>query len=76
MQPREREFRLRFPAGDLQYPHPRGPCPFGCVREEHGLAHARLTDDQQDPACLRGRIDQSVQPRKPGCSADNACGLL
>ncbi len=76
VQPGEREFRLRFPAGDGQCPHARRPGPFGCVRQEHGLAHACLADDEQDPACLRDRIDESAQPGKRGFPADEAGGLL
>ena len=72
MQPGEREFRLRFPAGDGKYPHARRPCPVGCVRQEHGLAHARLADDEQDLACLRDRIHESTQPGNPGFPADEA----
>ena len=62
MQPGERKFRLRFPAGDRQYPHARRACPFGGVRQEHGLAHACLTDDEQDLAGLRDRIYKAAQP--------------
>ncbi len=76
MQPGEREFGLRFPAGDRQYPHARRPGPSGGVRQQHGLAHPRLTGDQQDLACLRDRIHQSAQPGQPGVPADDGCGLL
>jgi hypothetical protein len=76
VQPGEREFRLRFPAGDGQDSHACRPCPVGCVRQEHGLAHACLADDEQDLACLRDRIHESAQPGLPGVPADDACGLL
>ena len=64
MQPGEREFRLRFPAGDRQHPHARRPGPSGGVGKEHGLAHARLAGDQQDLACPRDRLHEPAQPRK------------
>ena len=75
MQPREREFRLRFPAGDRQDPHARRPGPSGCVRQEHGLAHARLAGDEQDLACPRDRLHEPTQPREPGFPANDATGL-
>ena len=76
MQPGEREPGLRFPAGDRQHPHPRRPCPFGRIIQEHCLAHARLTGDQQHLAGLREGLYQSAQPGKPGFPANDACGLL
>jgi hypothetical protein len=76
MQPGEREFRLRLPAGDRQHPHARGPRPFGGVRQQRGLAHARLADNQQDPARLRDRIDKTAQPGQTVFPADDAFGLL
>jgi hypothetical protein len=76
MQPGERELRLRFPPGDRQHPHARRPRPPGCVRQEHGLAHARLTGNEQDLACPRDRLHEATQPRKPGFPANNATGLL
>ena len=72
MQPGEREFGLRFPAGDRQHPHPRRPGPAGGVRQQHGLAHPRLTGDQQHPAGLRDRIHQPAQPGQPSLPADDA----
>ena len=58
MQPGEREFGLRFPASNGQYPHARQPGPVGGIRQEYGLAHARLTGDDQDPAGLRAWVHQ------------------
>ena len=71
MQPGEREPGLRFPAGDRQHPHPRGPGPFGGVGQQHGLAHPRLTDDQQHLACGRDRIHQPAQPGQPSLPAND-----
>ena len=62
MQPGEREPGLRFPAGDRQDPQTRQPGPADGVRQEHGLAHPCLAGDDQDLACLRGRIHQPAQP--------------
>ena len=75
MQPGEREFRLRFPAGDRQHPHARRPGPVGGVRQQHGLAHPRLAGDQQDLAGQRDRIHQCAQPGQPGFPADDTCEL-
>jgi hypothetical protein len=75
MQPGEREFRLRFPAGDRQDPHARRPGPSGCVGKEHGLAHAGLADDEQDLTGMRNRLHEPTQPRKTGFPANDATGL-
>ena len=76
MQPGEGEFRLRFPAGDRQYPRARRPGPPGCVGQQQSLAHASLARDEQDLACLRDRLHQRTQPHKPGFPANDATGLL
>ena len=76
VQPGEREFGLRFPAGDRQYPHARRPGPFGGVGQQRGLAHACLAGDDQDLARLRDRIHQRAQPGQRGVPADDGCGLL
>ena len=76
MQPGEREFRLRFPAGDRQYPHARRPGPSGYVGQKQSLAHARLAGDEQDLACPQDRLHEPTQPRKPRLPANDATGLL
>ena len=76
MQPGEGESGLRFPAGDRQHPQAGPPGPAGGVGQEHGLAHPRLTGDQQDLAGLRDRIHQSAQPGQTGVPANDQCGPL
>jgi hypothetical protein len=76
MQAGESDFRLRFPSGDEQYPGARRSCPVGHVRQERGLAHASLTDDDQDAVRLRDRIHQSAQPGKGGSPANDLSRLL
>ena len=75
MQPGEREFRLRFPAGDRQDPHARRPGPSGGVGKQHGLAHARLTGDEQDLAGMRDRLHEPAQPRQARFPANDASWL-
>ena len=76
MQPREREVRLRLPAGDRQYPDALRPGPSGGVRQQRGLAHACLTSDEQDLAGLRDRIHEAAQPGHFRVPAKDARGLL
>jgi hypothetical protein len=76
VQPGEGELRLRFAGGNRQYPHAGRPGLFGYVRQEHGLAHARLADDQQDLAGQRDRVDEPAQPGEPRFPADDALWLL
>ena len=75
VQPGEREFGLRFPAGDRQYPHARQPGPVGGVGQQRGLAYACLAGDDQHLACLRDRIHQPAQPGQPGLPPDDGRGL-
>src|SRR5580693_1905963 len=72
MQPSEREVRLRLPASDTQHPHVRRPGPLRHVGQEHGLAHACRTEDEQDLAGLRERINESAHSDQPGIAADDA----
>src|SRR4029077_10037272 len=45
------------------------------VRQEYGLAHPCFAGDDQDLACLRGRIHQPAQPGQSGFPANDESGL-
>ena len=74
MKAREGEARLRLPAGGRQHLHASGPGPLGRVRQQRGLAHARIAEHHQHPAVPAGRIHEGREPREFGFAAHDDPG--
>ena len=76
MQPRERQVRLRLPAGDRQDPDTGRPGLPSGAGQQRGLAHPGLAGDDQHLAGLRDGIQQSAQPGQPRVPANDPGGRL
>ncbi len=71
MQACECEVRLRLPGGGPQHPQASGPSSPRGVRQQHALAHARITEHHEHLAFRRDRIDEGPEPGELGIPADD-----